>query len=50
MAKGATNREIGESLNKSEIAIKKRLQIIFAKLDVVDRAHAVAESIRRGLI
>jgi DNA-binding NarL/FixJ family response regulator len=49
-AQGATNREIGEALNKSEIAIKKRLQIIFAKLDVVDRAHAVAESIRRGLI
>ena len=49
-AQGSTNREIGEALNKSEIAIKKRLQIIFAKLDVVDRAHAVAESIRRGLI
>jgi DNA-binding NarL/FixJ family response regulator len=48
--KGSTNREIGLSLNRSEIAIKKRLQVIFAKLGAVDRAHAVAEAIRRGLI
>ncbi|MEJ7901382.1 MAG: response regulator transcription factor, partial [Thermomicrobiales bacterium] len=48
--KGATNREIGLSLNRSEIAIKKRLQVIFAKLSAVDRANAVAEAIRRGLI
>ena len=47
---GATNREIGISMNRSEIAIKKRLQVIFAKLGAVDRAHAVAEAIRRGLI
>ena len=49
-ARGSTNREIGVSLNRSEIAIKKRLQIVFAKLGAVDRAHAVAEAIRRGLI
>lgn len=49
-SQGQTNREIGETLSKSEIAIKKRLQIIYSKLNVVDRAHAVAESIRRGLI
>lgn len=47
---GATNREIGAQLNRSEIAIKKRLQVIFAKLGANDRAHAVAEAIRRGLI
>ncbi len=47
---GATNREIGISMNRSEIAIKKRLQLIFVKLGAVDRAHAVAEAIRRGLI
>ena len=47
---GSTNREIGVSLGRSEIAIKKRLQVIFAKLGGVDRAHAVAEAIRRGLI
>jgi DNA-binding NarL/FixJ family response regulator len=49
-AEGSTNREIGISMSKSEIAIKKRLQGIFAKLGAVDRAHAVAEAIRRGLI
>jgi DNA-binding NarL/FixJ family response regulator len=48
--RGATNREIGAELNRSEIAIKKRLQVIFAKLGANDRAHAVAEAIRRGLI
>ncbi len=47
---GSTNREIGISMNRSEIAIKKRLQVIFAKLGAVDRAHAVAEAIHRGLI
>lgn len=47
---GATNREIGQAMGRSEIAIKKRLQVIFSKLGAVDRAHAVAESIRRGLI
>jgi DNA-binding NarL/FixJ family response regulator len=47
---GATNREIGLSMNRSEVAIKKRLQVIFSKLGAVDRAHAVAEAIRRGLI
>ena len=50
VAAGATNREIGQAMGRSEIAIKKRLQVVFAKLGVVDRAHAVAESIRRGLI
>jgi DNA-binding NarL/FixJ family response regulator len=49
-SQGATNREIGIAMNRSEIAIKKRLQSIFQKLGAVDRAHAVAESIRRGLI
>ncbi len=48
--KGATNREIGLALNRSEIAIKKRLHVIFATLGAVDRANAVAEAIRRGLI
>jgi len=49
-SKGATNREIGVATGRSEIAVKKRLQAIFGKLGAVDRAHAVAEAIRRGLI
>jgi DNA-binding NarL/FixJ family response regulator len=47
---GATNREIGLALGRTEVAVKKRLQIVFAKLGAVDRAHAVAEAMRRGLI
>jgi DNA-binding NarL/FixJ family response regulator len=49
-ARGLTNREIGQELGRSEIAVKKRLQVIFSKLGAVDRAHAVAEAMRRGLI
>jgi DNA-binding NarL/FixJ family response regulator len=49
-SEGSTNREIGMAMGRSEIAIKKRLQVIFSKLGAVDRAHAVAEAIRRGLI
>lgn len=49
-SEGATNREIGITMSRSEVAIKKRLQVIFAKLGAVDRAHAVAEAIRHGLI
>jgi len=49
-AEGATNREIGQSTGRTEVAVKKRLQVIFGKLGAVDRAHAVAEAMRRGLI
>ena len=49
-AEGATNREIGLATGRTEVAVKKRLGVIFGKLDAVDRAHAVAEAIRRGLI
>lgn len=49
-AEGATNREIGLTLGRTEVAVKKRLQIIFSKLGAVDRAHAVAAAMRRGLI
>ena len=49
-AEGATNREIGQGTGRTEVAVKKRLQVIFGKLGAVDRAHAVAEAMRRGLI
>lgn len=49
-SQGETNREIGANTGRTEVAVKKRLQIIFDKLDAVDRAHAVAAAIRRGLI
>lgn len=49
-SEGATNREIAMEMDRSEIAIKKRLRGIFTKLDVKDRSHAVAVAIRKGLI
>jgi two-component system, NarL family, response regulator DevR len=50
MAKGATNREIAETLFTSEATVKRKIQDLFRKLGVVDRAQAVAEAIGRGLI
>lgn len=49
-SEGHSNRDIGTAMNRSEIAVKKRLQAIYVKLGATDRAHAVAEAIRRGLI
>lgn len=50
MAKGATNKEIAETLFTSEATVKRKIQDLFRKLGVVDRAQAVAEAIGRGLI
>jgi DNA-binding NarL/FixJ family response regulator len=49
-SEGATNREIGVSTGRTVVAVKTRLQVIFQKRGADDRAHAVAEAIRRGLI
>ena len=50
IATGATNKEIGEKLFWSEVTVKRRASEVYAKLDVADRAQAVAEAMRRGLI
>ncbi len=47
---GFTNKEIGKQLFWSEITVKRRMQDIYRKLQVADRAHAVAVAIRQGLI
>lgn len=49
-AQGNTNREIGVYLYWSEITIKRKMQEIYQKLQAKDRAHAVAEALRLGLI
>lgn len=49
-SQGMTNRQIAMNLGKTEMTVKKRLHTTFNKLGAVDRAHAVAEGIRRGLI
>jgi len=50
VAEGATNREISEKLFWSETAVKRKLSDVFEKMDVTDRAQAIAVAIRHGLI
>ncbi len=50
VAEGATNKEIAERLYWSETTVKRKLSDVFQKLDVCDRAQAVAVAIRHGLI
>jgi DNA-binding NarL/FixJ family response regulator len=50
VAAGATNREAAAKLFISEASIKTHLLHIYAKLDVRDRAAAVGEAYRRGLL
>ncbi len=50
IAAGDTTKEIAEKLHWSEATVNRRIQDILIKLYVSNRAHAVAEAIRRGLI
>jgi LuxR family maltose regulon positive regulatory protein len=45
-----TNKEIAAELSVSPAAVKKRLQNVFAKLDVHDRRAAIRKAIEEGLI
>lgn len=49
-SQGCTNKEIGLRLFWSEIQVKRKMQDIYRKLQVTDRAQAVAEAIHQGLI
>ncbi|MEV0197234.1 response regulator transcription factor [Nonomuraea sp. NPDC050691] len=50
VAGGATNREAAARLFISQASVKTHLLHVYAKLDVRDRAAAVAEAYRRGLL
>ena len=50
IAAGSTNKEIADKLYWSEVTVKRKTQDIFEKLDVANRAQAVAEATRRGLL
>lgn len=50
LAAGASNKDIASQIFVSEITVIRRVQEIVSKLGVTNRAHAVAEAIRRGLI
>jgi two-component system response regulator DegU len=50
MAKGNTNKEIGEELNISEATVKQHLKGIFRKTHAKSRIEAVVKSIKEKLI
>jgi DNA-binding CsgD family transcriptional regulator len=50
MAEGLTNKEIGEQLGVTERTVKAYAQELYDKLDVRNRAGAVAEAMKRGLL
>jgi DNA-binding NarL/FixJ family response regulator len=50
MSRGRSNSEIGQDLFLSEDTIKTHARRLFRKMSVNDRAHAVAEGFRRGLL
>ena len=50
VAEGSTNREAAKQLFISEATVKTHLLHIYAKLDVRDRASAVAAGYQRGLL
>ena len=50
VAAGATNREVAEHLFLSVDTVKSHLEAIYRKLEVADRAHAVAVAMRKGLL
>ncbi|MCL5951682.1 MAG: response regulator transcription factor [Chloroflexi bacterium] len=50
IAGGATNKEIAEKLYWSEVTVKRKVQDIFEKMGVSNRAQAVAEAAKRGLL
>ncbi|NNC10626.1 response regulator transcription factor [Planctomonas sp. JC2975] len=50
VADGRTNRAIADTLFVSEATVKSHLLNIYAKLEVTDRAAAVSQGYRRGLL
>ena len=50
LARRLTNKEIAARLSVTSAAIKKRLESVYAKLDVHTRREAVAAAVARGLI
>jgi DNA-binding NarL/FixJ family response regulator len=50
IADGATNKEIAEKLFWSEVTVKRKVQDLLEKMGVANRAQAVAEASKRGLL
>jgi len=49
-AEGCSNKEIAARQFWSEVTVKRKMQDVYRKLQVTDRAQAVAEAMRMGLI
>jgi DNA-binding NarL/FixJ family response regulator len=49
-AQGCSNKEIAARQFWSEVTVKRKMQDIYRKLQATDRAQAVAETMRMGLI
>ena len=50
MARGMSNREIGDQIHLSEATVKSHAANIFDKLMVSSRTQAILEAMRRGMI
>ena len=50
IAQGVSNKEIAEKLYWSEVTVKRKVQDILEKMGVANRAQAVAEAAKRGLL
>ena len=50
MSQGKSNSEIGKELFLSEDTIKTHARRLFRKMEVSDRAQAVANGFRQGLV
>ncbi len=50
LAQGLANKQIAAALNISEHTVKFHVSSIYTKLDVTNRAEAVRQGLRRGLI
>jgi two-component system NarL family response regulator len=50
LARGCANREIAGRLFVSETTVKSHLRSLFSKLQVINRAEAIAVAAKRGLV
>jgi len=50
LVQGCSNKEIASRQFWSEVTVKRKMQDIYRKLQVTDRAQAVADAMRMGLI
>jgi DNA-binding NarL/FixJ family response regulator len=49
MVRGLSNRAIGQQLFIGEETVKSHSRAIYRKLDVADRAQAIAVALREGI-